>query len=201
MTHEREDFQKFKSVTDFFRYMMRCFHHHTRNKAEEYNVERYATMFEANHEELSKVAFEGLSKENQQIVWEKVSLIKRLGEGFYNHHIRVGILVEEEVFVLQMDQILPVRTSRPRLSTSFGLLVDLNSGAGSNIIEYLKSKKGGDKFAILCILEQVESLMASWRLLKSCVLRQYNQQDDTKLLQRSTIQLLQIASSHDFLLN
>ncbi|XP_071851409.1 uncharacterized protein [Apostichopus japonicus] len=240
MTHEREDFQKFKSVTDFFRYMMGCFHHHTRNKAEEYNVERYATMFEANHEELSKVAFEGLSKENQQIVWEKVSLSKRLGEDFYNHHIRVGILVEEEVFVLT-DADTPGKNIKTKTEVSFyhkifcewfasfhvtGIAAGvkdpaelepslgkmdpfdlqyvfrfacgLNSGAGSNIIEYLKSKKGGDKFAILCILEQCGKFDGIMETVKElCSKRLPISRDDTKLLQRSTIQLLQIASSHD----
>ncbi|XP_071853557.1 uncharacterized protein [Apostichopus japonicus] len=242
MTHEREDFQKFKSVTDFFRYMMRCFHHHTRNKAEEYNVERYATMFEANHEELSKVAFEGLSRENQQIVWEKVSLIKRLGEGFYNHHIRVGILVEEEVIVIT-DAATPSENIKTKTEVSFyhkifcewfasfhvtGIAADvedpaeleprlgkmdpfdlqyvfrfacgLNSGAGSNIIEYLKSKKGGDKFAILCILEQSGKFDGIMETVKDlCSETLPIREDDTKLLQRSTIQLLQIASSHDII--
>ncbi|XP_071851408.1 uncharacterized protein [Apostichopus japonicus] len=241
MTHEREDFQKFKSVTDFFRYMMGCFHHHTRNKAEEYNVERYATMFEANHEELSKVAFEGLSKENQQIVWEKVSLIKRLGEGFYNHHIRVGILVEEEVFVITDGPDTPGKNIKTKTEVSFyhkifcewfasfhvtGIAAGvkdpaelepslgkmdpfdlqyvfrfacgLNSGAGSNIIEYLKSKKGGDKFAILCILEQSGKFDGIMETVKElCSKRLIISKNDTKLLQRSTIQLLQIASSHD----
>ncbi|PIK59652.1 putative NLR family CARD domain-containing protein 4 [Apostichopus japonicus] len=218
MTHEREDFQKFKSVTDFFRYMMRCFHHHTRNKAEEYNVERYATMFEANHEELSKVAFEGLSKENQQIVWEKVSLIKRLDgpdtpgkniktktevsfyhkifcEWFASFHV-TGIAAgvkdpaELEPSLGKMDPF--------DLQYVFRFACGLNSGAGSSIIEYLKSKKGGDKFAILCILEQSGKFDGITETVKElCSKRLTIGRDDTKLLQRSTIQLLQIASSHD----
>ncbi|PIK34039.1 putative NLR family CARD domain-containing protein 4 [Apostichopus japonicus] len=46
MTHEIEGFQKFKSVTDFLRYAMHCFHSHTRNKSNDFNTKEYSKFFE-----------------------------------------------------------------------------------------------------------------------------------------------------------
>ncbi|PIK54579.1 hypothetical protein BSL78_08510 [Apostichopus japonicus] len=80
----------------------------------------------------------------------------------------------------------------------FRFACGLNSTAGKKIIEYLKSKKDGDKFAILCILEQsgnVEGIVDTVKEL--CSRRVKISKEHSKLLQRSTIQLLQIASSHE----
>ncbi|KAJ8048625.1 NACHT, LRR and PYD domains-containing protein 14 [Holothuria leucospilota] len=105
MSHENEKFQKFNSVTSFFRYMISCFHSHLKNKTKGENVKLKAYEFlEQDHKELDKLAFEGLSDKHQQIVWKKEDICKRLGQEFYNHYVRLGILVEGEVLDLGNDQ-------------------------------------------------------------------------------------------------
>ncbi|KAJ8049070.1 NACHT, LRR and PYD domains-containing protein 1b allele 2 [Holothuria leucospilota] len=96
MSNESEHLQQFKSVTSFFSYMIKCFHHHLKNKMRDENVHRYDS-FEEDHSELDRVAFEALCKENQQLIWEKDELCKRLGIDFYHQYVRLGILVEEDV--------------------------------------------------------------------------------------------------------
>ncbi|XP_071851532.1 uncharacterized protein [Apostichopus japonicus] len=240
MTDERKDFQKFKSVTEFFIYMMKCFHSHTRNKAAERNVMTYEVEFESTHGELDKIAFEGLNREYQQIVWGKAAFCKRVGQAFYDHYIRVGILVEEKVVDIPdgetpgdiintkievsfyhklfcewfasfrvADIAASVKNSAELEQTLgkmdpldlqyvFRFACGLSRTAASNIIEYLKKKKDCDKFAILCILEQngdIEEIRKT--VTELCSKRVIIHRDGSKLLQRSTVQLLQIASSHD----
>ncbi|PIK47082.1 hypothetical protein BSL78_16052 [Apostichopus japonicus] len=146
MTHESDIFQKFNTLTDFFMYMIKCFHNHKRNKSLDENTYPYIIRFETHYEELCQIAFEGLNKAQQQILWEEMSC-----------------------------------------------------SVGSKIIDYLKSRKDGDKFAILCILEKsggVDDIKETIRELCSKVVE--IGKGHSKLLQRSTVQLLQIASSHDF---
>ncbi|XP_071851102.1 uncharacterized protein [Apostichopus japonicus] len=240
MTHERDDFRKFKSVTDFFLYMLKCFHSHTRNKASDHNVVSYSVEYEINHVELDKVAFEGLNKENQQVTWNKKQLCKRLGKQFYDLYIRVGILVEEEILqdsnretssgdiktntevrfyhkifcewyasfrlaivtanarnAFELEQILS-KMDPFDLQYVFRFACGLNRTSASKIIEHLKKKKDCDKFAILCILEQngdIEEIRKT--VTELCSKKVIINRDDSNLLQRSTVQLLQIASSHD----
>ncbi|XP_071851113.1 uncharacterized protein [Apostichopus japonicus] len=240
MTGERKDFQQFKSVTEFFIYMMKCFHSHTRNKAAERNVMTYEVEFESKHGELDKIAFEGLNRENQQIVWGKEAFCKRVGQAFYDHYIRVGILVEEKVVNIS-DGETPGNSINIKIEVSFyhklfcewfasfrvadiaasvknsaeleqtlgkmdpfdlqyvfRFACGLSRTAARNIIDYLKKKKDCDKFAILCILEQngdIEEIRKT--VTELCTEAVIIDKDDSKLLQRSTVQLLQIASSHD----
>ncbi|PIK54346.1 hypothetical protein BSL78_08754 [Apostichopus japonicus] len=240
MTHEIKGFQKFKSVTDFLRHAMNCFHSHTRNKSKDFNAKEYSKFLEHNHSELDNIAFEGLSKANQQIAWSQVEFLQRLGQDFYDQYILVGILVEEEMYDIADGQ-TPGKSDKMKIEVRFYhklfcewfasfRVVDilckvedsadlepilgkmdpfdlqyvfrfacgLNSTAGKKIIEYLKSKKDGDKFAILCILEQsgnVEGIVDTVKEL--CSERITISEEHSKLLQRSTIQLLQIASSHE----
>ncbi|XP_071851093.1 uncharacterized protein [Apostichopus japonicus] len=240
MTDERKDFQKFKSVTEFFIYMMKCFHSHARNKAAECNVTTYEVEFESKHGELDKIAFEALNRENQQIVWEKEAFCKRVGQAFYDHYIRVGILVEEKVVDIS-DGDTPGDSINTKIEVSFyhklfcewfasfrvadiaasvknsaeleqtlgkmdpldlqyvfRFACGLSRSAARNIIKYLKKRKGCDKFAILCILEQngdIEEIRKT--VTELCAEKVFIGRDDSKLLQRSTVQLLQIASSHD----
>ncbi|PIK43678.1 hypothetical protein BSL78_19470 [Apostichopus japonicus] len=80
----------------------------------------------------------------------------------------------------------------------FRFACGLSRTAASNIIEYLKKKQDCDKFAILCILEQnrdIEEIRKVVTELSSTEV--IISDDDSKLLQRSTVQLLHIASSHD----
>ncbi|XP_071831760.1 uncharacterized protein [Apostichopus japonicus] len=241
MTHEKVLFMRFNSVTEFFRYMMKCFHSHKSNKSMDRNTRPHNVTYELKFAELSKVAFEGLCGANQQLSWRKDGLCTRLGQGFCQHYIAVGILVEEEVSAETNEQ-----TSTTDIQTrtdirfyhklfcewfaSFRLVeivaatrgaselknvldkVDpfnlqylyrfacgINPAVGNRIIEYLKSSKDGDKFAILCILEQtgeVDGIKDTVRDLCSSRVK-IDRKSDGKLLQRSTIQLLEIAARYD----
>ncbi|XP_071851535.1 uncharacterized protein [Apostichopus japonicus] len=238
MTHEKEDFQTFKSVTEFFRHMIQCFHNHMRNKSMDKNTKKHMSEYEFEHNELNNVAFEGLSNENQQLSWGRDKLSERLGQGFYDHYISVGILVEEEVADVKYGM-TPAKYIQTKTEArfyhklfceyyaSFALLVKvaaatsaievkkildkidpfdlqylyrfscgIDAKVGSKIITYLNSREDGDKFAILCILEQAgeinDDIKKSIRDICSKVFFLSNR--DSKLLQRSSIQLLGIAS-------
>ncbi|PIK36060.1 hypothetical protein BSL78_27106 [Apostichopus japonicus] len=241
MTHEKKYFQTFKSVTEFFRYMIQCFHDHMRKKSLDQNTKKHMSEYEIEHTELSKVAFEGLSNENQQLSWDKEKLGGRLGQVFYDHYILVGILVEEEVADVT-NEMTPGKSIQTKTETrfyhklfceyyaSFALVnkvaaaknankvkkildkIDpfdlqylyrfscgIDATVGGKIIKYLKERKDGDKFAILCILEQAgkidEDMKKNVREICSKVL--FLRIDDNKLIQRSSIQLLDIASKFD----
>ncbi|KAJ8049582.1 NACHT, LRR and PYD domains-containing protein 1b allele 2 [Holothuria leucospilota] len=100
MSHESKHLEKFKSVTSFFSYMIKCFHHHLQNKMKGENVRGFES-FQEDHSELDKVAFEGLCQENQQLVWGKDELCERLGEDFYHQYVSLGIIVEENVLEME----------------------------------------------------------------------------------------------------
>ncbi|XP_071821554.1 NLR family CARD domain-containing protein 4-like [Apostichopus japonicus] len=240
MTHEKTHFQKFKSVTEFFSYMIQCFHSHLSNKSMDKSAKAYNIEYAVKYKELSKVAFEGLCGENKQLSWRKDGLCIRLGQGFCQHYIAVGILVEEEVSAVTNEhtsatdiqtrtdvrfyhqlfcewfasfRLVEVVTATRGASELENVLdkVDpfnlqylyrftcgISSAVGKRIIEYLKSRGDGDKFAILCILEQtgeVDGIKDTVRDLCSKKVDIYNH--DSKLLQRSTFQLLEIASRFD----
>ncbi|XP_071855451.1 uncharacterized protein [Apostichopus japonicus] len=238
MTHEKTHFQKFKSVTDFFRYMIKCFHSHKRNKSLDKHAKEHMSEHESEYDELSKVAFEGLCGENKQLSWRKDGLCTRLGQGFCQHYIAVGILVEEEVSAETNKQASTIQTKTDlrfyhqlfcewfacfrlveivaatrnaselknvldkvdpfNLQYLYRFTCGISPAVGKRIIEYLQSRKDGDKFAILCILEQtgeVDGIKDTVRDLCSENVDINN--DDSKLLQRSTIQLLEIASRFD----
>ncbi|KAJ8051090.1 NACHT, LRR and PYD domains-containing protein 2 [Holothuria leucospilota] len=74
----------------------------------------------------------------------------------------------------------------------------LNPAAADKIIRYLHKIEGGDKFAILCILEQtgdMEKMKETIRQIcfEGVVISGY----DSLLLQRSTMQLLEIAARYE----
>ncbi|XP_071851534.1 uncharacterized protein [Apostichopus japonicus] len=238
MTHEKEYFQTFKSVTEFFRHMIQCFHNHMRKKSLDQNTKKHMSEYEIEHTELSNVAFEGLSNENQQLSWGRENLGKRLGQEFYDRYISVGILVEEDVADVTNENTAAddIRTNTEarfyhklfcEYFASFALVIKVAAAknatevkkcldkidpfdlqylyrfscgidaiAGSKIIEYLKGREDGDKFAILCILEQAgeidDDIKKSVREI--CSNRIVFSDSHSKLLQRSSIQLLGIAS-------
>ena len=239
MTHENKRFHKFNSVTEFFKYMVLCFHQHTRNKTTDYNAQRYQPHFEATHDKLDQIALDGLRATNQHITWKKEYIRREVGIEFYDHYISVGILVEEELFddagdhkISEEDigSIIEVRFYHKLLCewyAAFRLteiamkqspdklkaILDkldpfdvqyvyrfacgLNAAAGDKIINYLKNRKDCDKFAILCILEQNEGEGDIEETISAlCSRRLQIHENESKLLQRSTIQLLEIASSH-----
>ncbi|KAJ8019361.1 Protein NLRC5 [Holothuria leucospilota] len=74
----------------------------------------------------------------------------------------------------------------------------LNPNAADKIIQYLHSIEGGDKFAILCILEQtgdMDKIKETIRQIcfEGVIISGY----DSLLLQRSTMQLLEIAARYE----
>ncbi|XP_071852829.1 uncharacterized protein [Apostichopus japonicus] len=233
MTHESDIFQKFNTLTDFFMYMIKCFHDHQKNKSLDENTYPYMIRFETHYEELCQIAFEGLNKEQQQIMWERDVMCKRLGQALYAHYVAIGILVEESVFVaidgqmkilvrfyhklfcewyasyILIDVVSEAKTTAELsralryldpfdLQYLYRFACGINGSVGSKIIDYLKSRKDGDKFAILCILEKsggVDDIKGTVSELCSKLVE--IDKGHSKLLQRSTVQLLQIASSHD----
>ncbi|KAJ8049577.1 Protein NLRC5 [Holothuria leucospilota] len=73
----------------------------------------------------------------------------------------------------------------------------LSSKAAEKIIKHLRKRDGGDKFAVLCILEKTGDMdTISDPIRKLCSKQIEIREDDTTLLQRSTIQLLEIASGN-----
>ncbi|KAJ8018041.1 NLR family CARD domain-containing protein 4 [Holothuria leucospilota] len=280
MSHESEYFQKFNSVTSFFRYMITCFHSHMKNKMKDENVRQF-DLFETEHKELDRLAFEGLNKKHQQIVWMKEDICKQTGDEFYQQYVNIGILVEEQVLQISNDSTSPVSDhiqyttevrfyhklfcewyaahylaeyasreevtfnewdglpvaddsssndsdvlssddnadDEDRVSTDgsypstedhflkylnpadlqyvYRFASGLNPAAGEKLINYLKGDEEGERFAILCILEQggkVENVLSTVEEL--CSDEVTINVNDSLLMQSSTLQLLEIASSN-----
>ncbi|XP_071831749.1 uncharacterized protein [Apostichopus japonicus] len=227
MAHDQRDFMKFKSVTQFFKYMIRCFYDHLKQKFKD-NRSNKLYFHEMEHHELDKIAFEGLNKNNQQLSWIKTGFCQRVGPESYNQYISIGILVEEDevsddsittmvrfyhklfcewyaahhlVTLLKNAHNLSdiLRFLDPfDLQYLFRFACGLDPNAGKKLINHLKGLPGGDNFAILCILEQtgdVNDIMDSVEEL--CSREVKIQEYDSALLQRSTTQLLEIASKNN----
>ncbi|KAJ8018535.1 NLR family CARD domain-containing protein 4 [Holothuria leucospilota] len=233
MTHESETFLKFNSVTSFFRYMIKCFHSHLKNKQKDPNVNQF-TLLEDYHDILDEIAFEGLSEKNQRIVWEKHELTEHVGRKFYDHYKRIGILVEEEVLDLAETSgniqyktevrfyhklfcewyaahCLSRKVVQPEvnlnellkhmnpfdLQYTYRFACGLNPDAGDKIIEYLRGIKDGDKFAVLCILEQSGKIdQIKDTICGLCSNYIVIDNNDSMLLQGSIVQLLEIGAGN-----
>ncbi|XP_071831572.1 NLR family CARD domain-containing protein 4-like isoform X2 [Apostichopus japonicus] len=232
MAHDQRDLMKFKSVTKFFKHMIRCFYDHLKQKFKG-NRSNDFYLHEMEHHELDKIAFEGLNKENQQLSWNKTRFRQRIGRESYDQYISIGILVEEDevnddstgdnvLFTTMVrfyhklfcewyaaHHLVTLVKNAHNLSDIlrfvdpfdlqylFRFACGLNPNAGKKLINHLKSLPDGDKFAILCILEQtgdVNNIMDSVKELCSRVVK--IERGDSALLQRSTTQLLEIASKN-----
>ncbi|KAJ8047938.1 NLR family CARD domain-containing protein 4 [Holothuria leucospilota] len=247
MSHDIKNFQQIYSVTSSFSYMIACFHNHMRNKKDENKDE--GRSFETKHDELDKVAFEGLLY--QHIVWWKDDLCQKLGHNFYDHYVRLGILVEDKVLDISKDlgnfetEITPYKIEvrffhklfcewyaahyiwqnvediiandcsdiqvanlgskhnnvKPYLDPYevqylYRFACGLESGAAERIIKHLNRKKDTRVFAILCTLEQDFRNKDGLQTIKDlCSKDVIIREDNSLLLQRSIVQLLQIASS------
>ncbi|KAJ8048274.1 NACHT, LRR and PYD domains-containing protein 14 [Holothuria leucospilota] len=226
---KKEDFASCKTVTGFFRNMIKCFHTHMRNKLKDANVQQYF-LYERDHRELDLIAFRGLSADRQQIVWPKDYLRERLGGEFYDQYVRIGILVEEEVLKDDPNSLGITQTvrfyhklfcewyaahyvayvTRSEISLQdflkrtdpagnqymYRFACGLSREASDKIIKYVKGKPDGSKFAILCIMEQNGNTDIVLDNVKDlCSRKVILARDQSKLLQRSTIQLLEIAST------
>ncbi|KAJ8049964.1 NLR family CARD domain-containing protein 4 [Holothuria leucospilota] len=93
MVTRSEKFRNLKTVTQFFRHVIKCFHSHKIMK-----VTEGASDGGFDHSKLDKVAFEGLSGASQQISWSKNKLRDKIGSSLYDEYVRIGILIEEESF-------------------------------------------------------------------------------------------------------
>ncbi|PIK33521.1 hypothetical protein BSL78_29663 [Apostichopus japonicus] len=81
----------------------------------------------------------------------------------------------------------------------FRFACGLDPDAGKKLINHLKSLPGGDNFAILCILEQTGDVNEIMDSVKDLCSRDVKiKRGDSALLQRSTTQLLEIASKMIF---
>lgn len=78
-----------KSVTCFIHFMLECFFQHTWGKESDINSK-------TGRDQLSRIAFEGLTNGNQQLAWKKQFLVENVGENNYKTLLRTGILTEEE---------------------------------------------------------------------------------------------------------
>lgn len=240
MCHDRKDFHKFKNVTDFFRYMVWCIEHHARNKMTTYDVEQFEVQYQADYGKLSKVAWNGLNRDHQQLLWEKSKIMQQLDKSYYNHYISIGILVEEEEVAPEQESKdeesfpiktvvrfyhkifcefyasltlaeIVVKTKDKRelknllthldpfdLQYVYRLACGVNFEASKTIITYLQSRLDGEKFAILCTLEQAEGIEETKETVRNlCSKRLQIRHDDSKLLKRSSVQLLEFASRYD----
>ncbi|XP_071831715.1 uncharacterized protein [Apostichopus japonicus] len=226
MAQDQRDSMKFKSVTQFFKYMIRCFYDHLKQKFKD-NRSNELYLHEMEHHKLDEIAFEGLNKEHQQLSWIKTRFRQRVGPELYDQYILIGILVEEDevsddsittmvrfyhklfcewyaahhlVTLVKNAHDLSdmLRFLDPfDLQYLFRFACGLDPNAGKKLINHLKGLPGGDTFAILCILEQtgdVNDIMASVKELCSRTVRIKG--GDSALLQRSTTQLLDIASKN-----
>ncbi|XP_071850832.1 uncharacterized protein [Apostichopus japonicus] len=80
----------------------------------------------------------------------------------------------------------------------FRFACGLDPDAGKKLINHLKRLPGGDTFAILCILEQTGDVNDIMDSVKELCSRDVKiKKGDSALLQRSTAQLLEIASKND----
>lgn len=233
MSYETENVQPFNTVTGFFQCMIKCFHSHMDKKYDDSNVQKYFS-FANDHEDLDKIAFESLSAEKQDITYQKRYLCENLGQDFYDHYVRIGILVEEDHFfddsendgtdgevrfyhklfcewyaahylvriaVRESTETLKARVRYMKpfdLQYCYMFACGLDRTAATRIIDYLNTIDGGKKFATFCILERLEDLQGIIEKVQnlSSGTIQFGRYD-SRLIQRSTIQLLQIASKHD----
>lgn len=238
MTYERQELRDCTSVTLFFRYIISCLHSHMRNKMDE-DVQK-SRLFENNHKKLNQIAFDSLTQDNgHMIIWDKERLRRKVGKNFYDHYVRTGILVEEEVIrindgvetpisehiqyktevrffhkifcewyashhlsnVLARQMLLDIDRLFSKLDPSsleyvYRFASGLNSISAKKIIKCLKKSKDGDKFAMLCLMEQMDNISDFLDAVRQlCLTGITLSKSDSGLLQRSTIQLLDIAFS------
>lgn len=238
MTQENVDLSKFKTVTNFFGYMVGCFHSHHSLKDRKGHL-KYKS-FVSDHKSLDKVALESMTSGAKKMSWRKDEMVKRIGKDFYDHYLRVGILVEEEVLVLTDEDEsnqsyyqsyrvdvrfyhnlfgewyaahaltdLAAKTLTLNLRNTLGRMdpfemhyvyrfaCGLKAKAAENILKYLDGVENSEEFTTLCMLEQEgKTENINERVAKLCSTKIIISDEDSNLKQRSTIELLEIASGN-----
>ncbi|KAJ8051142.1 NACHT, LRR and PYD domains-containing protein 2 [Holothuria leucospilota] len=240
MTHERDMSVVFESVTSFFRYVVSSFYEHKQIRAGTVSA-TVKDVHTSENQQLYKFAFESLRGKDRNLVWERETFLKLIGEPLYNELVEIGVLVEENVVEIVDDPGTSAgdhiqrrthvsfhhklicewyaaryvadfvsRTGDGNL-TAFFKGIDpvnlqyvyrigcgLNPAAADKIIRYLHSIEGGDKFAILCILEQTGDMAKIKETIRQiCFEKVMISGYDSLLLQRSTMQLLEIAARYE----
>ncbi|KAJ8050107.1 NLR family CARD domain-containing protein 4 [Holothuria leucospilota] len=248
MVNKSERFRHLKTVTQFFRHVIKCFHSHKDIKVNEGNKED-----ELDHSKLDEAAFEGLNDDVQQISWGKKKLRGKIGKELYDEYVRIGILIEEECFdydsleykietrffhklfgewfaahhlaklAAQSEvefepcsgiQIQAADTPQPQQAANSGKVYSLrnlnphdvhyvyryacglNYGAAVKIIKHLATKKEYDQYTLLCMTEWGGKLEAIMKTVTTLCSRQIHISDrNSLLLQRSTVELMEFASS------
>ncbi|PIK54144.1 hypothetical protein BSL78_08959 [Apostichopus japonicus] len=95
IAHERPEIEIFSTVTRFFTYVIACVHNHMKIKKDA-NTE--VPAFENELAKLYRIAFDGLTRKNQQLAWENTYLVSELGQEFYDNYIKLGMFAQEVVF-------------------------------------------------------------------------------------------------------
>ncbi|XP_071831556.1 uncharacterized protein [Apostichopus japonicus] len=233
IAHERPEIEIFSTVTRFFTYVIACVHNHMKIKKDA-NTE--VPAFEKELAKLYRIAFDGLTRKNQQLTWENTYLVSELGQEFYDNYIRLGMFAQEVVFDISqcrykteariwhkiicelyashhLVSILSEGASSAASSIKvketlnsinpldlqyvYRFACGLNKSAADIIIKHLQETEEGRQFAILCMLEQEENSDQFRQSVKDLVSRNISiSWDDSKLLQSSTIQVLEVASAN-----
>ena len=237
ISFEEKDMASFSSVTSFFKYMLSCFYNHMWAK-ERARDGHGATRNIPSYARLCQVAFCGLTKRKQQIVWQAEEFKKQVGDKCYNELISIGILIEEEILEINNKPGVDVAEHIQRkklvrfyhklfaewyaaiylssyaggcfpvflrrmlrkinpvdLQFLFRFSCGINMRASTRIIKYLKTIEGGDSFASLCFFEKAgEADDVAGMVRQLCSGGVTIKASDSRLLQRSNMQLLSIAS-------
>ncbi|XP_071831622.1 NLR family CARD domain-containing protein 4-like [Apostichopus japonicus] len=233
IAHERPEIEIFSTVTRFFTYVIACVHNHMKIKKDA-NTEGPA--FENELAKLYRIAFDGLTRKNQQLAWENTYLVSELGQEFYDNYIKLGMFAQEVVFDISQCRykteariwhkiiyefyashhlVWILSEGASSAASSINVKETLNSinpldlqyvhrfacglhkSAADIIIKHLQETKEGRQFAILCMLEQEENSDQFRQSVKDLVSRDiYITFFHAKLLQRSTIQVLEVASAN-----
>lgn len=240
MIHDGHDLQQFRSVTNLFRYTIKCFHSHRRNKSLDKNTVEYFTQYETQHSELNELALEGLTKEIQQLSWRKDELYRRIGRECCDHYLSVGVFVQDKEFDVindtesgheglnTMDVVryyrkifceyyaahgvvdLYISGGNDRLQEIcnkmdpfdiqyvYRISCGIDPAVGKEIISFLKSRKDCDKLVTMCIMERAGDVTEIKNIVQQlCSNAVYLTSGDSRLLQRSIINVLEIASEHE----
>lgn len=232
MTHTQikaktAEHEPFNSATSFFRYMIKCFHSHARNKG-------FHTVddddYTANNK-LWEVAYAGLLK--KQLSFNKAVFKHSIGKDCYHTYAFLGILVEEETIIGTDGAFLPDTQvkfyhsifcewyaskylsrylEQRNYHSSKNLIGKLkenehfhticftcgqNSDAADKIVHYFKERYS-QKFVSLCMLESTNDFDEMKETVQDICSQEVEiEQGDNILLQRSAIQILRIASSNE----
>ncbi|PIK42970.1 hypothetical protein BSL78_20180 [Apostichopus japonicus] len=118
---------------------------------------------------------------------------KLFGEWYAAHYLASVVTREDQETNHELFDLINVAD----LQYVYRFACGINKDAAKNIIEYLQEQRRDNKFATLCILERdgkVDNILEIVAKLVSANI--YMQERDSRVLQRSTIQVLEIASKH-----